>query len=94
MKKLLMKLVFFDGGYKYTVFSSMDSLNAMFDSFSLDKETSMKTLLKASDDEITELIKKEAQERGDISENQLDVEYILRDEKTQAIVVKLKILEK
>lgn len=88
------EISFFDGGYKYTVFSSMDSLNAMFDSFSLDKETSMKTLLKASDDEITELIKKEAQERGDISENQLDVEYILRDEKTQAIVVKLKILEK
>lgn len=61
---------------------------------SLDKETSMKTLLKASDSEITELIKKEAKEKGNISEDQLDVEYILRDEKTQAIVVKLKILKK
>ena len=31
----------------------------------LDNETSMKTLLKASDAEITELIKKEANEKGD-----------------------------
>ena len=27
------EISFFDGGYKYTVFSSMDSLNEMFDSF-------------------------------------------------------------
>ena len=57
----------------------------------LDKDTSMKTLLKASDEEITELIVKEAKEKGNISEEDLDVEYILRDEKSQAIAVKLKI---
>ena len=27
------EISFFDGGYKYTVFSSMDTLNTMFDSF-------------------------------------------------------------
>lgn len=57
----------------------------------LDKDTPMKTLLKASDEEITELIVKEAKEKGNISEEDLDVEYILRDEKNQAIAVKLKI---
>ncbi|MFC2329844.1 MAG: hypothetical protein ACFNKL_02055 [Treponema sp.] len=57
----------------------------------LDKDTPMKTLLKASDEEITELIVKEAKEKGNISEEDLDVEYILRDEKSQAIAVKLKI---
>ena len=59
----------------------------------LDNETSMKTLLKASDSEITELIKKEANEKGDIPEENLEVEYILRDEKSQTIAVKLKIQE-
>ena len=59
----------------------------------LDKETSMKTLLKASDAELTELVIKEAKEKGNISEENLDVEYILRDEKSQAIAVKLKIKE-
>lgn len=59
----------------------------------LDKETSMKTLLKASDDEITELVIKEATEKGNLSEENIDVEYILRDEKSQAIAVKLKINE-
>lgn len=57
----------------------------------LDKETSMKTLLKASDDEITELVIKEATEKGNLSEENIDVAYILRDEKSQAIAVKLKI---
>ena len=57
----------------------------------LDKDTPMKTLLKASDEEITELIVKEAKEKGNISEEDLDVEYILRDEKSQAIAIKLKI---
>lgn len=74
--------------------SSLLFLSCTKKPLSLDKETSMKTLLKASDSEITELVKKEAKEKGNISEDQLDVEYILRDEKTQAIVVKLKILEK
>ena len=59
----------------------------------LDEETSMKTLLKASDKEITELVIKEAKEKGNISEEKLEVEYILRDEKSQAIAVKLKINE-
>ncbi|MDE5899206.1 MAG: hypothetical protein K2H09_08105 [Treponemataceae bacterium] len=57
----------------------------------LDKETSMKTLLRASDDEITELVIKEAIEKGNLSEENIDVEYILRDAKSQAIAVKLKI---
>lgn len=56
----------------------------------LDKETSMKTLLKASDDEITELVIKEATTKGGLSKENIDIEYILRDEKSQAIVVKLK----
>ncbi|MBQ7158300.1 MAG: hypothetical protein IJS09_02585 [Treponema sp.] len=59
----------------------------------LDDETSMKTLLKASDKDITELILKEASEKGKIPEEKLNVEYILRDEKSQAIAVKIKIKE-
>lgn len=57
----------------------------------LDDETSMKTLLKASDSEVTELIMKEAAEKGNIPEEDLEVEYILRDEKSQAMAVKLKV---
>ena len=59
----------------------------------LNDETSMKTLLKASDKDITELILKEASEKGKIPEEKLNVEYILRDEKSQAIAVKIKIKE-
>lgn len=51
----------------------------------------MKTLLKASDSEVTELIMKEAAEKGNIPEEDLEVEYILRDEKNQAMAVKLKV---
>lgn len=57
----------------------------------LDDETSMKTLLKASDSEITELIMKEASEKGNVPEESLEVEYILRDEKSQTMAVKLKV---
>ena len=57
----------------------------------LDDETSMKTLLKASDSEVTELIMKEAAEKGNIPEEDLEVEYILRDEKSQVMAVKLKV---
>lgn len=57
----------------------------------LDDETSMKTLLKASDSEVTELIMKEAAEKGNIPEEDLEEEYILRDEKNQAMAVKLKV---
>lgn len=71
--------------------SSLLFLSCTKKPLTLDKETSMDTLLKASDSELTELIKKEAKEKGNISEEQLEVEYILRDEKTQAIAVKLKI---
>lgn len=58
----------------------------------LDEKTSMKTLLKASDNEITELIIEKAKEM-DVSEENVKVEYILRDEKNQAIAVKLRIQE-
>ena len=54
----------------------------------LDKETSMKTLLKATDSEITEIIKKEAKEKCSILEESLEIEYILHDEKTKTIAGK------
>lgn len=57
----------------------------------LDDSTSMKTLLKANDKEIKELIVKEAKEKANISEENIDVEYILRDEKTQVIATKIKV---
>ena len=59
----------------------------------LDDTTSMKTLLKASDKEITELVIKEAAEKGDINPKDLNIEYILRDKESQTIVVKSKINE-
>lgn len=60
----------------------------------LDNNTSMKTLLKANDEEIKNLIIKEAKEKANISEENIDVEYILRDEKTQVIATKIKINSK
>lgn len=57
----------------------------------LDKETSMKTLLKASDKDITDLVVKEATEKANLDAKDVNVEYILRDEKSQAIAVKIKI---
>lgn len=57
----------------------------------LDDSTSMKTLLKANDEEIKDLIVKEAKEKANISEENIDVEYILRDEKTQVIATKIKV---
>lgn len=59
----------------------------------LDEKTSMKTLLKASDEEITELIIKEASEKANITAEDISVEYILRDKETQTIIVKSKIKE-
>lgn len=56
----------------------------------LDDETPMKALLKASDEEITELVVKEAREKGEFSDEEINIEYILRDEKNQAIAVKIK----
>lgn len=57
----------------------------------LDNNTSMKTLLKANDEEIKELIVKEATEKANIPEENINVEYILRDEKTQVIATKIKV---
>ncbi len=56
----------------------------------LDKETPMKRLLKASDEEITELVVREAKEKVNLSDEDINIEYILRDEKSQAIAVKIK----
>lgn len=60
----------------------------------LDNNTSMKTLLKANDEEIKDLIIKEAKEKANISEENIDVEYILRDEKAQVIATKIKVNSK
>jgi hypothetical protein len=56
----------------------------------LDKETPMKRLLKASDEEIAELVVREAKEKANLTEENIEIEYILRDEKNQAIAVKIK----
>lgn len=56
----------------------------------LDENTSMKTLLKASDEEITELVLKEAAEKANMSADDVTVEYILRDDNGKALAVKLK----
>ena len=57
----------------------------------LDNNTSMKTLLKANDEEIKELIVKEATEKANIPEENITVEYLLRDEKAQVIAAKIKV---
>lgn len=57
----------------------------------LDEETSMKTLLKAKDSEIKELVVKEVTEKTHLSAEDVDVEYILKDDKNQAIAVKIAI---
>jgi len=56
----------------------------------LDEKTPMKRLLKASDKEISELVAKEAFENANLTEDDISIEYILRDEKNQAIAVKIK----
>ena len=56
----------------------------------LDDKTSMKTLLKASDEEIKDLVVREPQKKiSYITEEDINVEYILRDNDNQAIVVKI-----
>lgn len=57
----------------------------------LDEDTSMKTLLRASDEQITELAINEAVKEMDISPEDISIEYILRDSDSQAIAVKLNI---
>jgi len=54
----------------------------------LDENTSMKALLRASDEEITELVMKEAAEKG-LSAGDVSVKYILRDKNSQALAVKV-----
>jgi alpha-D-ribose 1-methylphosphonate 5-triphosphate synthase subunit PhnI len=55
----------------------------------LDENTSMKTLLRASDKEITELVMREVAEKMDLSAEDVSVEYILRDKDSQALAVKV-----
>jgi len=57
----------------------------------LDENTSMKTLLKASDEQITDLVKNEAVKEMGISADNISVEYILRDNDSKAMAVKLHI---
>ena len=55
----------------------------------LDENTSMKTLLRASDEEITELVMREVAKKADLSAEEVSVEYILRDKDSQALAVKV-----
>ena len=57
----------------------------------LDESTPMKTLLRANDAQITELVINEAVNEMGISAEDVSVEYILRDNKSQAMVVKLNV---
>ena len=57
----------------------------------LDESTSMKTLLRASDEQITELAINEAMTEMGIPAENISVEYVLRDNKSQAMAVKLNI---
>ena len=60
----------------------------------LDETTSMKTLLRASDKEITELVMKEIEDKMDMSPEDVSIEYIIRDNNSQALAVKVKIKNK
>lgn len=60
----------------------------------LDENTSMRTLLNSSDEEITDLVIKEASEKANLDSEDLSIEYILRDKENQAIAVKMKINSK
>jgi len=57
----------------------------------LDENTSMKTLLKANDKDITELVMREIEEKMDMSSEDVSVEYILRDNDSQTMAVKVHI---
>ena len=57
----------------------------------LDENTSMRDLLIASDKEITELIIREIEEKMNMSSEDVSVEYILRDNDSQAMAVKVHI---
>jgi hypothetical protein len=57
----------------------------------LDESTPMRALLRASDEQITELVINEAVTKMEISAESISVEYILRDKDSQVMVVKLNI---
>ena len=57
----------------------------------LDENTSMKTLLRANDKDITDLVMREIEEKMDMSSEDVSVEYILRDNDSQAMAVKVRI---
>ncbi|MBQ0051794.1 MAG: hypothetical protein KBT11_07010 [Treponema sp.] len=87
MKKILKFLV-------VPFFVSLIFISCEKKPLTLDKETPMKALLKASDKEIADLVVREAVGKGKIAEDEISVEYILRDAKTQTIVVKSNISTK
>jgi hypothetical protein len=55
----------------------------------LDENTPMKTLLKASDEEISELVMREIAEKMKLSAEDVSIEYILRDKDSQVLAVKV-----
>lgn len=57
----------------------------------LDESTPMEVLLEASDKQITELVINEAVKEMNIPPEDISVEYILRDNNSQAMVIKLNI---
>ena len=57
----------------------------------LDESTPMKVLLKASDEQIAELVINEAASEMGISADDISIEYILRDKDSQTMAVKLNI---
>jgi len=57
----------------------------------VDENSPMNVLLKASDEQITELVINKAVTEMDISPENISVEYILRDKDSQAMAVKLNI---
>ena len=76
-----------------TCFVSIIFISCEKKPLTLDENTSMKTLLKASDKEITDLVISEAKKMANISSEDLTVDYILRDTENQAIAVKVLIEE-
>lgn len=87
MKKIIECLVL-------CIFVSVIAVSCSKKPITLDDSTPMKALLKASDEEISELVVKEAAEKGDINPEDISVKYILRDKQSQTIVVKSKIKQK
>ena len=69
--------------------SAIDDINKQ--PLTLDESTTMETLLKASDDQITGLVINEVAAEMGIPAESISVEYILRDNANQAMAVKLSI---